>query len=111
MTSQLSVADPGFSIGGVDPLGGHGPLTWAFFAKNVCKNKRIGSRRGRAPGTPPRSPDDYDIIMAHATGNVFFRIRPLIYSCVHVVISALFIVSVYKPSRQHPLNLSIMNNN
>ena len=50
-----SVAGPGFPIGGdVDPLGGRGPLTWALFAKNVCENERIWSRRGgHVPGTPP----------------------------------------------------------
>ena len=30
---------------GVDLLEGCGPLTWALFSKNVCKNKRIGSHR------------------------------------------------------------------
>ena len=44
--------------GGMDSLGGHGPLTHAHFAKNVCKNERIGSHGGRAPGTPPRSAND-----------------------------------------------------
>ena len=32
--------------GGVHPLGGHGPPTWALFGENVCKNERIGSHRG-----------------------------------------------------------------
>ena len=32
-------------IGGVDPLGWRGPLMWALFTKNTCKNKRIGSHR------------------------------------------------------------------
>ena len=49
-----AVADPGFPVGGVDPLGGHGPPMWELFSKNVCENERIGSRGGRlAPGTPP----------------------------------------------------------
>ena len=43
------------SVGGVHPLGGRGPPTWALFGENVCENERIGSHRGRAPGTPPRS--------------------------------------------------------
>ena len=34
----LAVADPGF------PVGGRRPLMRALFGKNVCKNKRIGSR-------------------------------------------------------------------
>ena len=41
--------------GGVHPLGGRGPPTWALFGENVWKNERIGCHRGRAPGTPPRS--------------------------------------------------------
>ena len=28
----------------------------ALFGKSVCENKRIGSGRGRAPGTPPLDP-------------------------------------------------------
>ena len=52
----IAVADLGFPVGGRAPVrGGHGPLTWALFGENVCKNERIGSHRGRAPGTPPRS--------------------------------------------------------
>ena len=47
------MADPGFPMGGVHPLGGRGPPTWALFSENVCKNERIGSHGGRAPGTPP----------------------------------------------------------
>ena len=40
-------------------MGGCGPPTWALFGENVCKNERIGSHRGRAPGTPPRSANGY----------------------------------------------------
>ena len=36
-------------IGGMDPLGGHGPPMWALFTKNVCENERIGSHRGCGP--------------------------------------------------------------
>ena len=57
------VADLGFPVGGgVDPLGGCGPPTWALFSENVCENKRIGSHGGgggsvhRAPGTAPLDP-------------------------------------------------------
>ena len=48
---------PGFPIGGVDLLGGCGPLMWALFAENVCKNEKMGSMGGggRVPGMPPRS--------------------------------------------------------
>ena len=40
------MADPGFPIGGMNPLGGCGPLTWSLSARNVCENERIGYRRG-----------------------------------------------------------------
>ena len=53
LNSTLAVADLGFPIGGVDQLGVCGPLMQALVSKNVCENKRIGSCRGHAPGTPP----------------------------------------------------------
>ena len=37
------MADPGFPIGGMNPLRGCGPPTWALFTENVCENERIGS--------------------------------------------------------------------
>ena len=37
------MVDPGFPVGGCRPIGGHGPLMWALFGRNVCKNERIGS--------------------------------------------------------------------
>ena len=40
------VAGPVFPMGGVDPYRGLGPPTQVLFAKNVCKNERIGSCRG-----------------------------------------------------------------
>ena len=55
------MADPGLPVGGVHPLGGRGPPTWALFSENVCKNERIGSHRGwHAPGMPPRSANVID---------------------------------------------------
>ena len=42
--------------GGVHPLGGRGPLTWALFGENVCENKRIGSNRGACAGHAPPDP-------------------------------------------------------
>ena len=55
ITENNTGPDPGFSVGGgVDPFwGGFLPPTWALFSENVCKNKRIGSCRGRAPARPP----------------------------------------------------------
>ena len=35
---------------------GHGPLTWALFGENVCKNKRIGSHGGVCAGHAPLDP-------------------------------------------------------
>ena len=49
---------PGFPVGGADPLGGCRPPTQVLFSENVCENKRTGSSRGCAPGTPPRSAND-----------------------------------------------------
>ena len=50
------MADPGFPTGGRGPVGGRGPPTQVLFGKNVCENEGIGSRGGRAPGTPPDLP-------------------------------------------------------
>ena len=56
----MTVADPGFPVGGHAPIGGHGPPMQALFGENVFKNERIGSHRGwRAPGTPPLDPPMY----------------------------------------------------
>ena len=53
---DITVADPGFPVGGRAPVGGRGPPTWALFSENVCKNERIGFHGGgHVPGTPPRS--------------------------------------------------------
>ena len=47
MAQWNAVADPGFPMGGMDPLGGCGPPTWVLFGENVCKNvcenERVGS--------------------------------------------------------------------
>ena len=42
----------------MDPLGGHGPPARVLFAENVCKNKRIGSRRGGGGGMRRACPLD-----------------------------------------------------
>ena len=53
MYRPITVADPGF------PVGGRGPPTWALFGENVCENERIGSHggggacAGHAPLDPP----------------------------------------------------------
>ena len=44
-----TVADPGF------PVGGRGLPRRLRFENFVCRNERIWTLRGRAPGTPPRS--------------------------------------------------------
>ena len=54
---MMSVADPGFSVGGgADLLGGRRPLTRMLFGENMCENERIGScyggaRRQQPPGS------------------------------------------------------------
>ena len=50
-----------FSGGSRISCSGRGPPTWALFVENVCENKRIGSHRGCAPRTPPRSANDIEL--------------------------------------------------
>ena len=53
-----------FPWGGVHPLGGHGPPTWALFGENVCENERIGSHRGACTGHSPLDlPMQYEVSM------------------------------------------------
>ena len=53
----VGVADPGFPVGGgVDLLGGRGPLAWVLFGKNVCENERIWSHRGACARHVPLDP-------------------------------------------------------
>ena len=53
------MADPGFPVGGRGPRGGgRGLPRWLRFRNFVCQNERIGTLRGCAPGTPPRSAND-----------------------------------------------------
>ena len=56
LEKELSVADPGFPVGGG---GGRGLPRRLRFADFVCQNERIWTLRGRAPGTPPRSTNGY----------------------------------------------------
>ena len=58
-THAYTVADPGFSMGGVWTHWGRGSAVRALFGENVCENERIGSRRGACAGTPPRSANGY----------------------------------------------------
>ena len=50
-STYVSVADPGFSIGGrLHPLGGGAWTSNAvLFGENVCENERIGSHGGLGP--------------------------------------------------------------
>ena len=53
----LSVADPGFPVGGRGPVtGGHGPPTQALFTKNVGENERIGFHGGGVCWAHPLDP-------------------------------------------------------
>ena len=50
----ITVADPGFPVGGgVDPLGGVDLRHGCFLAKMYAKTKELGPVGGRVPGTPP----------------------------------------------------------
>ena len=53
------MADPGFPVGGAEPLGRPQPPMWVLFGKNICENERIGSRWGCAGSTP------LDLLMLH----------------------------------------------
>ena len=64
MKYGITVADPGF------PVGGRGPPMWALFGENVCENERIGSHRGHVPGTPPLDPPMDNIIVYSEVGTI-----------------------------------------
>ena len=50
----FTVADPGFPVGGVDPLEGAVDLRCGcFLAKMYAKMKELGPVGGHVPGTPP----------------------------------------------------------
>ena len=58
----ISVADPGFPVGGRRPRGGRQLPRWLRFKKFVCQNKRIWTRVGggaRAGGAPLGSATEY----------------------------------------------------
>ena len=52
MMNYVTGADPGFPVGGREPVlgGGRGPPTQVLFVENVCKIERIGSGRGTCAG-------------------------------------------------------------
>ena len=53
---SITVADPGFPMGGADLVGGGRQLSRRLhFKKFVCQNERIWTRRGRAPAASPGS--------------------------------------------------------
>ena len=56
MQSDWSVADPGFPVGGIDPLGGHGPLTRPLFTENHAEMKELGPVGGMCQARPPDPP-------------------------------------------------------
>ena len=66
----MAQVDPGF------PIGGRGLPKRLRFENFVCRNDRIWTLGGRAPGTPPRSANDYvgkihyvDLIMLESSIN------------------------------------------
>ena len=83
--SQTVVSSTSFFVmysGGsrIPRRGGRGPSTWALFGKNVCENERIGSRRGRAPGTPPRSVNVVNTKVLKTNRKDFTYIYTLVHS-------------------------------
>ena len=81
----MSVADPGFPIGGGVELGrwGHGPPEGAYVLK-ILHVKMIESRThrgGHAPGTPPRSANECaQNIKVNLIAKSTYGVRPS-YSC------------------------------
>ena len=58
----ITVADPGFPVGGMHPLGGHGPPTWAV--KMYVKMKELGPIGGGVrPARPLDPPMHYTILL------------------------------------------------
>ena len=58
----VSVADPGFPVGGIDLVGGAPTPEVVMFRKFcVSKRKNLDPWGERAPGTPPRSANVYGI--------------------------------------------------
>ena len=53
--NNKAVVDPGFPVGGVDPLGGMDLQCWCFLVKIYAKMKELGPIGGCAPGMPLRS--------------------------------------------------------
>ena len=55
----ITVADPGFPIGGHRPRGGRQLPRRLHFEKFVCQNERIWTLRGRTPVAPLDPPMHY----------------------------------------------------
>ena len=64
------VADPGFPMGGVDPLwGGMDPQHGCFSVKMYVKMKELGPVGGVRPARPPRSANE---ILPHRKISMYF---------------------------------------
>ena len=63
---KLSVADPGFPVGGgVDLVGGAWTPEGGYVTKILhVKTKESGPVGGRALGTPPKSANDYFLLLS-----------------------------------------------
>ena len=60
---SLTVADPGFPVGGEDRLEGHGPPTQCFLMKMYAKTKDLGPlRRVCAGHAPLRFANDFSSV-------------------------------------------------
>ena len=75
LNSQWWIQD--FPLGGRRVIGGHQPLMWVLFGKNVCENERIGSpwggtHRQRPPLDPPMNRDVvyiYQLVLSTSVKN------------------------------------------
>ena len=67
---MMAVADPGFPVGGVDPLGGHGPRHGCLLPKMYAKTKELGPVGGVCRARPARSANGW-----HRTDNLKLPLR------------------------------------
>ena len=70
-----SVADPGYSVGGADPLGGGGAPTsdaYTFRQKQMRKRKKL-ILLGGAPAAPPGSANEHNALVKKILNGKFIR--------------------------------------
>ena len=76
----MSVADPGFPVGGMHPLGGGMDLQRGhFLVKMYAKMKELGPIGGRAPDTPPRSANDSNVLVLTISRTMLYILTYILY--------------------------------